>query len=87
MTKKEFIEKYGKELFFFKRYYKYTFTFYHLDEITGNSVEISFGGDSSSIYRLDLDGSVSPLWIMMQFDDDEWSFKIKTEWDDLIVEG
>jgi hypothetical protein len=50
MTKKEFIEKFGKCEVHFESYYKYSFTFSGKTE-NDETVTVSIGGDHDSIYR------------------------------------
>lgn len=52
MTRQEFYNKYKQVIFFFKSYYKYTFTFE--GEYNGSKVTIGVGGNSDEIYRMEV---------------------------------
>lgn len=52
MTREEFYEKYKDVEFYFKSYWKYTFTY--VGEYEGKVVGIGVGGNSDDIYRHDV---------------------------------
>lgn len=52
MTQQEFYEKYKEVTFFFKSYYKYTFTLE--GDYKGSKVTIGVGGSSDEIYRMEV---------------------------------
>ena len=86
MTKYEFINQYGSSVFSFKSYYKYKFTYEHLESNSGTA-EITFGGDSGSIYRLELADYLYLADVTNQFDAEEWSFTVIDDQGKTIQEG
>ena len=54
LTEEEFIDKYSEVEVTFDSYYKYAFTYVGYTEPDGLQVEVSYGGDSSQIYRFEL---------------------------------
>lgn len=54
LTTEEFIEKYSEVEVTFDSYYKYAFTYVGYTEPDGLQIEVSYGGDSSQIYRFEL---------------------------------
>ncbi len=83
MERKEAIEKYGNVPCFFKRYYKYAFTFVGKAE-DGTMVRFSLGGDSGDIYKTSIEAG-TPETVSGNDYDDNLSFSITPEGADPIV--